>query len=75
MAAELRELAHCRTVFLVDPREFQPELALRHGGRGVAAGHENPQRRVAMRCQVAHDRLEGAQLVESPTGQQSLGSE
>jgi len=72
MAAELRELAHCRPVFLIDPREFQPELALRHRGRGVATGHEHPQSSVAMGREVTHHGLQGAQLIESPAGQQSL---
>jgi hypothetical protein len=41
LAAELGQFAHCRAVFLVDPGEFQPELALGNVGGGVAAGDEH----------------------------------
>jgi len=72
LAAELRQLAHRRPVFLVYPGKFQPEFVLRLGGRGIAARHEYPQRGVAIGCPFTHRGLQSSELIQCPARQQSL---
>lgn len=55
--AELGKAVHGYTVLLVCPGELEPEIALRHGGRGVTAREEDPQRSVAIDAELMDTRL------------------
>lgn len=63
LVAEVGESAHGDAVFLVEPGEFQPELALRGGDGDESARGEDPQGDVAVGGELAHQRLKLAQLL------------
>lgn len=69
--AELGEPPHGGAVFLVEPGELQPELALRDRRSGVAADDEHAQRRVARAAERMDARLQRAQLLQSAARQDS----
>ncbi len=62
LETELREPVHCHPVFLVDPREFQPEFPLGDMRCRVAAGHEEAQSSVPVSSELLHAGLQGRQL-------------
>ena len=55
--AEFGEAVHGCAVLLIRPGELEPEVALRHGGRGVTAREEDPQRSVAIDAELMDIRL------------------
>ena len=59
---ELRQPVHRCAVFLVCPGELEPEIALGHGRRPIAARDEDPQRGVAVSPELTDFRLQRAEL-------------
>jgi len=66
LEAELRQASHCGAVFLVEPGELQPELALRGGCGGAAARDQKTQRHAARRPERPYAGLQCAQLLQIP---------
>lgn len=65
--AEEREAPHGVAIFLVEPGELQPELALRGGDGAEAAGGENPECHVSSLGELAHACLQRTQLLQRAT--------
>jgi hypothetical protein len=70
--AELRQAAHGDAVFLIRPRELEPELTLGHRCGCAAARNEDPQGLAALAGELLHAGLERAELSDGAAREDSL---
>lgn len=73
LIAELREPTDGDSILLIEPRELEPELALGGCDSDEAARCEHAQSDVAIGGELAHQRLQLAQLVECAAGEELRG--